>query len=201
LLPGIDNALFDNLRDVIRTVNPFVNMYRQVYHLSTFSQTAFDLHIRADAPGRVYNAPTVGEVAALIPRHSDDGVGSRDIRIHLSGGGIKRLDSDHVAYLPLQYVLLFPFGELGWSSNSYTVNQETRITAQQFYRFLLHIRRGHFHVFLASRLFQQFIVDCYIIIEQNRLKWIRFNQSTLRVETYQGTIAVFNHLNLLFRNL
>ena len=38
----------------------------------------------------------------------------------------------------------------------------------------------------GGRLFQQFIVDAYAIVEEDRPHWIRNNQATLRAELYRG---------------
>ena len=37
-----------------------------------------------------------------------------------------------------------------------------------------------------GRLSQQYYVDNYVKIESQRLKWIHFNQQTIRSEIYQG---------------
>ena len=37
-----------------------------------------------------------------------------------------------------------------------------------------------------GRLFQQYVVDMYAKIEFNRLKYLRFNQSQLHADLYQG---------------
>ena len=43
------------------------------------------------------------------------------------------------------------------------------------------------HTLLHSkRLFQQFLIDAYTIIESNRLAYIKFNQSKLRCENYNS---------------
>jgi len=39
---------------------------------------------------------------------------------------------------------------------------------------------------MGGRLFQQFIVDAYAAVEEDRLRWIRNNQATLRAEIYRG---------------
>lgn len=39
---------------------------------------------------------------------------------------------------------------------------------------------------LAGRLLQQYIVDMYIKIETQKLRWIRSHQSDIRAEQYQG---------------
>src|SRR6266498_3554286 len=54
-----------------------------------------------------------------------------------------------------------------------------RVTQMQFYSYRLQS---------AGRLYQQYIVDQYAKIEQNRLNYLRQNQSTLRTECYQGAV-------------
>jgi hypothetical protein len=38
----------------------------------------------------------------------------------------------------------------------------------------------------GDRLWHQYIMDAYVAIEQNRLKYLRLNQKKLRVDLYQG---------------
>ena len=38
----------------------------------------------------------------------------------------------------------------------------------------------------AGRLYQQFLVDAFMNVEQERLDFIRSNQANLRIESYQG---------------
>src|SRR6202789_2694972 len=39
---------------------------------------------------------------------------------------------------------------------------------------------------MAGKLFQEYAVDSWATTEQQRLNWVRLNQSTIRAETYQG---------------
>jgi len=57
----------------------------------------------------------------------------------------------------------------------------------QFYSYRLQIRDGDW-IQSASRLYQQYIVDQYAKIEQNRLNYLRQNQLELRTEFYQGAV-------------
>src|ERR1700722_9526842 len=57
----------------------------------------------------------------------------------------------------------------------------------QFYSYRLQIRDGDWLQY-AGRLYQQYIVDQYAKIEQERLNYLKLNQSTLRAEMYQGTV-------------
>ena len=39
---------------------------------------------------------------------------------------------------------------------------------------------------MAGKLFQEYVVDSWATTEQSRLNWIKFNQSKIRADTYQG---------------
>ncbi|XP_019159056.1 PREDICTED: uncharacterized protein LOC109155840 [Ipomoea nil] len=63
---------------------------------------------------RTYNLPTVSEVAALIVGDLDAHLGERDILVETKSGLLKRISELNPTYLPLQYPLLFPYGEDGY---------------------------------------------------------------------------------------
>ncbi|XP_021835604.1 uncharacterized protein [Spinacia oleracea] len=89
-------------------------------------------------------------------------------------------------YDPIQYPLLFPYGSYGWSINSLDTNGRT-IPCRAFYAYLFQIRLHVISIILlAGRLFQQFIVDNFVKIEANKLRWLRDHQDTIRAELYQG---------------
>jgi hypothetical protein len=65
-------------------------------------------------PG-VMNAPQGSEVAAIIPAQSDEQrCRPRDIILERRGRQLMRISELDASYDPLHYVLLFPFGEVGW---------------------------------------------------------------------------------------
>ncbi|GBC16016.2 uncharacterized protein LOC112524872 [Rhizophagus irregularis DAOM 181602=DAOM 197198] len=57
----------------------------------------------------------------------------------------------------------------------------------QYYSYRLQIKNGDW-LQRAGRLYQQYIVDQYAKIEQNRLNYLKFNQSSLRTELYNGAV-------------
>ncbi|OWZ02815.1 Transcriptional factor B3 [Phytophthora megakarya] len=61
-----------------------------------------------------FKDPTVNEVATIIV--DEFATKDRDIVVNLRGGGLQRISDLHPAYDPLQFPLLFPFGEQGWST-------------------------------------------------------------------------------------
>ncbi|KAL4321432.1 hypothetical protein AHAS_Ahas14G0109900 [Arachis hypogaea] len=64
------------------------------------------------ADPRVYNEPTVSEIAGLIIGDFDGSDTARDIIVQWRNGDLKRIHETHTLYWPLQYPLLFPLFEL-----------------------------------------------------------------------------------------
>jgi hypothetical protein len=60
---------------------------------------------------RTYNMPTIDEVATLVVGDIGDGEDGRDIVVREKDGYLRRILETHHKYIPLQYPLLFPFGE------------------------------------------------------------------------------------------
>ncbi|XP_019188939.1 PREDICTED: uncharacterized protein LOC109183302 [Ipomoea nil] len=61
-----------------------------------------------------YALPTTSEVAALIVGDLDPSMGEHDIVVESKSGVLKRISELNPAYLPLQYPILFPYGEDGF---------------------------------------------------------------------------------------
>jgi len=63
--------------------------------------------------------------------------------------------------------------------------KRNRLTIKEWVCFKIQSRLNEEQTLLRSqRLFQQFLVDGYIMIESERLSFIRYNQSKLRVDKY-----------------
>jgi hypothetical protein len=166
---------------------------------------------------RRYNAPTVDEVGALMVGGNVDEADAREIIVRSTNGYFQRVFPLHSAYAPLHYVLLFPNGRNGWHDNiplngfqcdgvSFIQDDENaiggkcsfaRITMLQFYAYILQHRVNKEWILQARRLLQQFIVDAYACIEQNRLKFIRKNQRQLRCDLYNGLQDALNAGDIL----
>ncbi|KAG0574270.1 hypothetical protein KC19_VG249600 [Ceratodon purpureus] len=147
------------------------------------------LHFEGEMDRRRYNLPAGSEIAVLIPGEEDRPQGTRDIVLRLRGEGhfLERINECHPAYLPLHYVLLFPFGELGWHEGLTHSNGEGRLTQREYFAFRLFPQNSEFSTILCGgKLFQQFIVDAWAATEQNRLNYIQMNQSDLCADLYQG---------------
>merc|ERR1711923_145131 len=47
-------------------------------------------------------------------------------------------------------------------------------------------------LFRSSRLFQEYLCDMWAKIEAYKLNWVKYNQKTIRAETYKGLVDAIN---------
>ena len=127
--------------------------------------------------------PTGSDVALIIST-GETTVSKWDIVIyksaasHSDGKSLMKINVTHPMYDPLMYVLIFPFGDKGWKCNYMSGNK--KCTPLQYYKYRLMVHDNSFNtIHCMGRLFQQYIVAMYAKIEEEQLKYLRNNQSTL----------------------
>src|SRR3989337_3711873 len=106
---------------------------------------------------------------------------------------------------------MFPKGEDGWHpyipicknfnhhvqdnelsdiSDEDNTNNESKkyVSAMNYFAYRLQVGRPNESITLHyyGRLFQQWIVDMYTVMEQTRFNYLRFNQKQIRAELYNG---------------
>ncbi|XP_057746430.1 uncharacterized protein LOC130965687 [Arachis stenosperma] len=144
--------------------------------------------------GRRYNLPSTNEVAALIVGDFDFAKTDRDIVVETHSGRLQRINQLNPAYLALQYPLLFPYGEDGFKEDI-PLNKKSgkedkgrqEVSMKDFFAFRIQERLADASPLLYSRrLFQQFLVDGFSMIESARLNYIRLDQEKFRCEMYKG---------------
>ncbi|GKC39962.1 hypothetical protein Tco_1052346 [Tanacetum coccineum] len=126
---------------------------------------------------RQYNAPTVSEVAALIINDFGNGLPIRDIVVNKNNTGPQRISKLHPSYMALQYRLLFLYGEDGYHEKiPYHINRGNRktkrgyVTMKEYYAYIIQQRKNQGTTLLrGGRLFQQYLVDAFTAIEEQRL--------------------------------
>ncbi|XP_031116687.1 uncharacterized protein LOC116020348 [Ipomoea triloba] len=194
---SIHVEVVSDIKKVLDENNVLVQSFRNAKtHIQANPRVEIKMRLigKRNKDARTYNLPTASEVAALIVGDLEPTMGQRDILVETRSGLLKRISELHPSYLPLQYPLLFPYGEDGYrediqrckDSNNKS-NSRVRITAREFFSFRMHERPGELSTLLFSkRLFQQFLVDAYTMVETRRLIYIRNNQKSLRCEAYKG---------------
>ncbi|KAL3005600.1 hypothetical protein AAZX31_08G229500 [Glycine max] len=189
--------IFDTQNEVENRINMMSQHAAiQPHIVSALSQMLDDHNVHADSQldnvklrlisgcekdGRTYNLPNVSKVGALIVGDFD--ADSRmDIIVETQNGELQRIHELHSSYLGLQYPLLFPYGEDGYrpdilyrSTSSSRKRKRDRLTMREWFAYRLQSRK----------LFQQFIVEAYTMVESERLIYIRNNKTKkLRVDKY-----------------
>lgn len=137
--------------------------------------------------------PSTSEVAALVVKDPTEESEGRDIIVEYKDMVPKRISEIHPKFMAMQYPLLFPYGEDGFTlkipynkKEGVTYSREY-VTMLEYYAYYLQQRPDQFMLLLTSgHLSLQFWVDVFTCIEQNRLNWIRKNQGKLRTDLYSG---------------
>ncbi|XP_021764733.1 uncharacterized protein LOC110729312 [Chenopodium quinoa] len=110
--------------DIIRILmkvtekNPYARFFRSLKEIEIDENTQIVLNQTTVLDQRVYNAPLTDEVAVVWP----DGVSSNEIStphilVYWKSAQTHRIYHYYGCYNPLQYPLLFPHGECGWTQN------------------------------------------------------------------------------------
>ncbi|GJT52493.1 RNA-directed DNA polymerase, eukaryota [Tanacetum coccineum] len=193
---GVDAATVHTLTQMLDQYSSVAKSFRMARNwCHSHASVNVELHLLSDRTNaRQYNKPTVVEVAALITNDFGDGIPSRDIIVNKLHSGPKRISELHPAYMALQYPLLFPYGEDGFHEKIpyYTNNRRRKtnrgfVTMKEYYSYIIHQRNDQGNTLVrGGRLFQQYLVDAYSAVEEQRLKWTRNNQDTLRVDLYHN---------------
>ena len=202
--PNLKPSVMQAVQDMLYRENPFIQTFKQAAEVlyekvaTESTDVEVQLHMSDDADRRRYNLPTADEVAAVIPGDGTDRrvVPDRDILLRYREGGIRRISHLHPNYTPLHYVLMFPKGDKGWDKGTPLVSdaqgrRRTKsglLSETLYYAYRLHHRANEAisSVFLAGKLFHQYIVDAWASTEQSKLSWIHNNQKEIRAELYQG---------------
>ncbi|KAL3633895.1 hypothetical protein CASFOL_022657 [Castilleja foliolosa] len=114
---------------------------------------------------KTHDLPTCSEVAVLVVGDFDSALGPRDIMVESKSGKLTRINELNVSYLALQYPLLFPYGEDGFTDGMpfsdrkhITETGQKYISPREYFAFRLHDRKEEASTILTSRrLFQQYI--------------------------------------------
>jgi hypothetical protein len=166
-------------------------MARDILNTGNVQDLKIKLISERKTDGRIYNQPTVSEVAALIVGDVDYAE-ERDIIMHLKDGQLQRIHEFHPSYLSYQYPLLFPHGEDGYRDgilhkyrHEVVATKRNRLSIKKWLSYRIQSRKEQPRTIICSRrLYQQFLVDGFAMMESERLTWLRKNQPKLRVGKY-----------------
>jgi len=212
-MPSLDPKTLDWLLTMMYNINPYVEVFKMARDMMVTKGAPTNLKLRLitfrTKDAHRYNVPTADEVTALMVGNGYEVVDRCDVVIAQQAGSFQRISELHVGYMALHYSLLFPYNEDGWHPNisfNGVVLQDAdadldedhakefehqrkhhNVTTAEFYGYRLqHRDTDGIALLWGGRLRQQYIVDAYVVVEQNRLRYLRLNQKKLRVDLYQG---------------
>ena len=203
--------IMTNLDKIIRENNVFAKAYQMLGDIEKAEKERFgethDVNIvfkrDRNADRRRYNLPTCDEVAMIFKNSIGEPPFERDFRVYpFPNQPLINLNILSPNLDPMTYPLFFPFGEAGWQPGVDLLNREitqkTKISMLQYKVAQTAVRAEIFNPILhGGKLFQQWIVDSYLQVEANNLNWIRYHQSSLKVEHYKG---LHDHLSTMAEN-
>ncbi|OAD72573.1 hypothetical protein PHYBLDRAFT_169701 [Phycomyces blakesleeanus NRRL 1555(-)] len=194
--PELDRVILEKIQAVLMEVNPFVSLFRSMHQVARDNDGTADMTFclaeSGSADQQRYNTPTVEKVAVLMSdtEHNE----ARDIILHTQTDYLHKINEYHHNYDALQYVLLFPSGDFGWTINRYTPTR-SKISTMDWYANHLMYHPNFMHLLHRfGCLFQQYIVDMYAKIEHSRLGYYVLNQKKMCAELY-SSIQDAVHLN------
>ncbi|CAA0808023.1 Unknown protein, partial [Striga hermonthica] len=193
LRPDIVNGL-KHMLDVHNELVKIFRMAKEKIHQHNQTEVRVRLIGRRGSDARTYNLPTSSKLAVLVVGDFDNALGDRDILVESKSGRLQRINELNPAYLALQYPLLLPYGEDGFREDipftelkKVTKDGRTTVSVREYFAYRLHDRDSDAPTILsARRLFQQFVVDAYTMVESSRLRYIRTHQKQLRCDIYRG---------------
>ncbi|KAL3625913.1 hypothetical protein CASFOL_030442 [Castilleja foliolosa] len=175
---NLSDEIIDGLRQMLDDNNKLVKTFRMAKDRILESG---DANVRIRLLGKKRNGteertrdlPTCSEVVVLIVGDFDNALGPRDILVESRSGGLRRINELNVSYLALQYPLLLPYAEDGYTEDipftgrkNLSETGRKYLSVREFFAFRLHDRKNEASTILSSRrLFQQFIVDAYTMVE------------------------------------
>ncbi|GJR91995.1 DNA helicase [Tanacetum coccineum] len=192
---GLKKEIVEGLIEFLDNHNALVQLFR----------TARDKYLESDIPNfkvklynvvgtRQYELPTPYIVGAIVFGGSALTENDFDLIVEEHSRYPQRVNKLHPCYMSLQFPLLFVYGEEGYhkglkmaDSPGVTTKGKGQMTMNVYYSYQLHERLNHYNLLpRGGKLFQQYVVTAYCAIEQNRLDYIRQNQSEIRNEYLSG---------------
>ena len=190
-----------NIHTLMRNHNPFLQYLQTQHNLhpNSYELPDFTIHF-ADKPPpgqheRRYNAPQSSEcLGILIGDFESENVAAarREVIIHSRDGELQTIPTTHPSYDPFGYGITHLKGDLGWYTNIQHDHGTRNVTMMDFYSYRCQIRDHNLNyidedaLLYGGLLAQQYWIDQWVKLEEQRLNWIRFNQTKLKVELYIG---------------
>ncbi|GKD34570.1 DNA helicase PIF1, ATP-dependent [Tanacetum coccineum] len=109
---------------------------------------------------------------------------STDVQLKLLGDRSKARQYNKPTMSEVAALITNDFGDVTWHFNTLYCSHMAKMATMKKYRTTATTEGTT--LLRGGRLFQQYLVDAYTAVEEQRLKWIRNNQDTLHVDLYHN---------------
>lgn len=193
----LDPSIVQSLIRMLDEHNPLARQFR-ISRDSLAADEVEEFVIRIvgprDGDPPLYNLPSTEQLAMLVVGDFTSDTFERDIIVQTQAGDLQQISVLHPAFVALQYPLLFPFAKRGFHAGvlytGVTASQEnsyTKITMQDYFRYMFHYRRNQPNPYLCyGALSSQAKVDARAGVDENRLMYLMNSQADIRMESIQG---------------
>lgn len=193
----IERYIVEGLKNMLNVNNEIVKTFRVARNFhKQYREVPIRLRLIAQRKTNDlrYYPPTCSEIAGLIVGDFGQSDVGRNIIVQHREQGALRINDLHPLFMSMQYPLLFPYGEDGFSLNIPYIQSTMRknlkrdnVTMKEYYAYLIQQRNISSNTLIRGGcLFQQFLVDAYAIVEESRLRYIKDNKKLLRTEMYKN---------------
>ena len=194
----LDPIIMECLQNLILGNHRWAHIFKhtmEVFEGINCDSVSIQLTANNNCDRRRWNLPTADEVAIIIPGDGTQSHGYRDIVVHRRDGPLRRVSDGSPMYECLQYPFFFIYGEDGYHYNlQMSPSNENRLSQTDYVAYRIQHRPNEFSLLLrGGRLFQQYLVDMWAAADQNRLNFLRYNQSKIRASLYKGLADAIDH--------
>ena len=188
-------SVMQNLQQLMAEVNPYVKDFKHICEIpdGDIKNGKLVISCKERPTGsheRIYNLQqSFSEVSVLT--NSQPG----DLVLRKRGGGLKFVYDIHPSAQPLHFTLLFPYGTKGYDEATRHVkgNTNRRVTPREFFTYHINMRDlSSDFLFRAGRLFQEYLCIAFTTIQNQKLKFHKKNQKSLRADTYKNVKEVLS---------
>ncbi|GJY50752.1 DNA helicase, partial [Tanacetum coccineum] len=165
--------IFEGFIDMLDTPNALVQLFRTAREkLADTYVPNFKVRLYNVVGVREYEMPTGDMLGAIVYEPGPETDMDYDIIIEERSGHPQRVNKLHSSYMSLQFPLLFPYGEYGYSKDlkllggTGTSESDKRLTMKAYYAYFIHYRINRYnYLSRTGRLFQQYVVTAFWIYD------------------------------------
>ncbi|XP_019198955.1 PREDICTED: uncharacterized protein LOC109192706 [Ipomoea nil] len=165
--------------------NPYARFFRSLKDVVHSDEFSICLNSSPSLDQRVYNTPTTSQVAAVWIEEFDGIRENRRIRVYARCGRSQNIQYYYGCYDPLQYLLLFPLGDVGLHEGIQKIRRSSHVQPVGYTNSVSIVAAD---LTTADELIRAEDAVFREGFETQRLDYFRQKQQFCRADNYQGLV-------------